>query len=466
MSTTTVKPVIRGWSPKHDNDLLEISTRPHPVQSSPLGVYTFQATLPGTRQSSPAASSPASSNSSLEFQSDPYPEPVRRGDPEWVARPRNPFIIFRCEYSKEHTKEGKRVRRPPGSQAEKTLSKRAAEAWHQLSAEEKNHFKELADKEKEDHAKQHPNYRFRPMKRNATKKKPAPVSRSNSQSVISAPAAVPLVVAPIPRHPPHTATPEPPRLLAQPLPVTATTTAAVKTGRRRSASVPSLFAGQYPFIPGRWAPQGPRLEMKRSRSVMANRPPDRAMSSYATHADGSAIVERDETYNSGYCAPEDFGVVQSIRPGVFSLHHDFSTPDSPACLSPVSQSTSSLADWNGDGSGSHGSPWASSAAVGLEALSLHSSPYAFPMHHDNISSEPSTPYSAADAWATPQYPIGHTVNGFEEPGVLFSHASQFDAPAELPLYSAHEMHYNYDTNGVEEDMGYLDMNDFLNVQNF
>ncbi|TFK61489.1 hypothetical protein BDN72DRAFT_741327, partial [Pluteus cervinus] len=83
-------------------------------------------------------------------------------DPAWVARPRNPFIIFRCQYSQKHSKEGKRVRRPPGAPPEKSLSKRAAEAWHTMSREEKEHFKELANMERDEHARLHPLYRFRP----------------------------------------------------------------------------------------------------------------------------------------------------------------------------------------------------------------------------------------------------------------------------------------------------------------
>ncbi|TFK34919.1 hypothetical protein BDQ12DRAFT_575573, partial [Crucibulum laeve] len=77
-------------------------------------------------------------------------------------RPRNAFLIFRCQYSRENCKPGRRVRRPPGSQPEKTLSKRAAEAWHQLPAEEKERYKVLAEEEGKEHARLHPDYRFRP----------------------------------------------------------------------------------------------------------------------------------------------------------------------------------------------------------------------------------------------------------------------------------------------------------------
>lgn len=95
------------------------------------------------------------------------------GDPLWVARPRNAFIIFRCEYAQRHSRMGRRARRT-GAPTEKSLSKRAAEAWHQLSHEEKHHFKALADQERVEHARLYPYYRFRPVKRPSSKRSPHP----------------------------------------------------------------------------------------------------------------------------------------------------------------------------------------------------------------------------------------------------------------------------------------------------
>jgi hypothetical protein len=85
-------------------------------------------------------------------------------DPSWVPRPRNAFIIFRCEYSREHSgvAAGATATTP---QSDKTLSKRAAEAWKQLPPSERERYKDLANKEKEEHARLNPNYRFRPVKR-------------------------------------------------------------------------------------------------------------------------------------------------------------------------------------------------------------------------------------------------------------------------------------------------------------
>ncbi|RDB19516.1 Repressor of filamentous growth 1 [Hypsizygus marmoreus] len=366
---------IFGWTPvKGEEHQVEIPARAIPPRPSALRIFTFQSSKSAeaeSRQPSPVASSPASSNSSLSqeggFQSDPYPEPVRRGDPDWVARPRNPFIIFRCEYSKEHSKEGKRVRRPAGAATEKTLSKRAAEAWHQLSAEEKHHFKELADKEREEHGRLHPNYRFRPVKRGQAKRR-APSSSATSKSNPQTPKSPPTpmdapLVAPTPRYPPPSATPEPP-----PPPPPPSDIKTVKTGRRRSASVPSLPLGQHPFMAGYWANQ-PRLEMKRSRSVMGNRPPPLPYGSSSSLFDGQSFDPRmlDTSQSSGYYTPEEsFGTVQDVDHGEFPYLNHFSDPSSQGDLSPLNAVASSLSGWNGETTATDlasVSPWASSPAV-------------------------------------------------------------------------------------------------------
>ncbi|TEB31411.1 hypothetical protein FA13DRAFT_1585038, partial [Coprinellus micaceus] len=87
-------------------------------------------------------------------------------DPNWVARPRNEFILFRCDYVRKHTKEGgnKRSRRTPGQEAEKTLSKLAAEAWRALSNGDRAYWREQANLERNDHARKYPDYRYRPKK--------------------------------------------------------------------------------------------------------------------------------------------------------------------------------------------------------------------------------------------------------------------------------------------------------------
>ncbi|KAH9842501.1 uncharacterized protein C8Q71DRAFT_853049 [Rhodofomes roseus] len=84
----------------------------------------------------------------------------RERDPSWVPRPPNAFIIFRVEYSRKHA-QANRDRAPT---PEKTLSKRAAEAWKALSAQEKAPYKQRAEQERLDHAERHPHYRYKPRR--------------------------------------------------------------------------------------------------------------------------------------------------------------------------------------------------------------------------------------------------------------------------------------------------------------
>ncbi|KAG2132848.1 high mobility group box domain-containing protein, partial [Suillus bovinus] len=112
----------------------------------------------------------------------------RSRDPSWIPRPRNAFIIFRCEYSRKHSQasqEGDEESEAPNPTA-KTLSKRAAEAWKELSASEKDTYKVLADKEREEHARLYPHYRFRPMRRQISglKKRQYDLSMSNSSFLL------------------------------------------------------------------------------------------------------------------------------------------------------------------------------------------------------------------------------------------------------------------------------------------
>lgn len=110
----------------------------------------------------------------------------RSRDPSWIPRPRNAFIIFRCEYSREHSQaaqDGDGESELPNPTA-KTLSKRSAEAWRQLTASEKERYKVLAEKEREEHARLYPHYRFRPMRRQVSgmRKRPCDLSTTMDNS--------------------------------------------------------------------------------------------------------------------------------------------------------------------------------------------------------------------------------------------------------------------------------------------
>lgn len=179
----TPQPVLRGWSPpsvEDDHDVhLPDHTFPHPRPFIPsTSCITHQPMAPS---------------------SDRRAQRNRSRDPSWIPRPRNAFIIFRCEYSRKHSQaaqEGDEESEAPNPTA-KTLSKRAAEAWKELSASEKDIYKVLADKEREDHARLYPHYRFRPMRRQISglKKRQYDMGLSNSSFLLDSDEQMPHYIA-------------------------------------------------------------------------------------------------------------------------------------------------------------------------------------------------------------------------------------------------------------------------------
>ncbi|KAK0210291.1 hypothetical protein DFS33DRAFT_1270361 [Desarmillaria ectypa] len=71
-----------------------------------------------------------------------------------IPRPRNAFIFFRSHYLRLHSEE----------ENQNVISCAAGEAWHALSAEEKEPFRELARKEKEHYEEEYPGYSYSPGK--------------------------------------------------------------------------------------------------------------------------------------------------------------------------------------------------------------------------------------------------------------------------------------------------------------
>lgn len=187
---------IFGWLPPDNEDFVDVQISP-PESLLPFENPTFHISNLNPIKRAPTATngnvestSPASSTSALSVEAEPVVEKRessgKHHDPSWVARPRNEFILFRCDYVRKHSREGKRVRRPPGAEAEKTLSKQAAEAWHHLSPEERLYWKERANGERNEHARKYPDYRYRPKKSQGGRRRnarPSPVKPTVSTAV-------------------------------------------------------------------------------------------------------------------------------------------------------------------------------------------------------------------------------------------------------------------------------------------
>ncbi|KAF9533624.1 hypothetical protein CPB83DRAFT_890098 [Crepidotus variabilis] len=160
---------VHGWTATPDdfqkarvsflasqNPTFHISDPPPPINGQGF-------ILEGLDFSCPASSSAilSEANSSTEQTVDAEDQHI---EPNWVARPRNEFILFRCEFVRQHSGEAKRLNYPSSQDPEKTLSKQAAEAWHCLSSEERMYWKEKANYERTEHARRYPEYRYRPRK--------------------------------------------------------------------------------------------------------------------------------------------------------------------------------------------------------------------------------------------------------------------------------------------------------------
>ena len=201
----TVNDAIHGWSPAGDDDV-EVNVSQdmcfmtiNPITSSstflspicpPLNA-TLQKSFSPQSHSIPLPPSTGISYTTIAPSSDRRAQRNRNRDPSWIPRPRNAFIIFRCEYSREHAQSSLESHDDHDSNnaCVKTLSKRAAEAWKQLSPSERDRYKVLADREREEHARIYPHYRFRPMKRQISGKSSSERSQSpNSASVERPPA--------------------------------------------------------------------------------------------------------------------------------------------------------------------------------------------------------------------------------------------------------------------------------------
>lgn len=84
-------------------------------------------------------------------------------DREKIPRPRNAFILFRQHHHRllidELTAQGVEI--PHNSKISKMLGVK----WQELSGDEKAHWRRLAEKEKTDHERRYPDYRYKPVRK-------------------------------------------------------------------------------------------------------------------------------------------------------------------------------------------------------------------------------------------------------------------------------------------------------------
>lgn len=253
---------VSGWVPSYgDDDDVDINDSPYPfpvpddLLSSPILSRTssndsHSQHLPSFDHGPPSPDSDGSAPSPL-TSSDRRAIRNRQRDPDWVPRPRNAFIIFRCEYSRKNARDSNDTS-DRSNRSDKTLSKRAADEWRCLSAAEREQYKILAEQEKAAHALQNPDYRFKPVRRTppgvAARSRSSTCRRTDrSAQVASLIMRSERVASSLPRdddvHEHKVNHPE-----SATVPTPSTTFVA---GRRRSASMPQPVAAQAVVVPAK-----------------------------------------------------------------------------------------------------------------------------------------------------------------------------------------------------------------------
>ncbi|ESK83727.1 HMG(highmobilitygroup)box domain-containing protein [Moniliophthora roreri MCA 2997] len=94
----------------------------------------------------------------LTIRSDPTKKShARKQPPGHIPRPRNAFILFRCDFVRQHKVpqeiEGKHS----------NISRIAGAIWQHMTAEQRKPWKDMAEEEKRKHKEKHPGYKYRPV---------------------------------------------------------------------------------------------------------------------------------------------------------------------------------------------------------------------------------------------------------------------------------------------------------------
>lgn len=263
------------FSPFQSWDSAPSATPPHSLPPShPPRTFSFPSARPPVHRHTISSMTPpaslAQNSRTSNSPSDRRARHKREEDPNWVPRPLNSFMVFRVEYSRQHAQEQKSGDTKSSSVAEKTLSKRASEAWKKMSQAERQVYKDRAEEIKAEHGRLHPNYRYKPRRKNTKETRSVSVMSRREQ-----------VVSFMERHvqdgdlignyhdqsPPddHTSlgssSPEPPEIPRR------VTTPTRSVRRRRSyslplsgAAAPDQYRPPYPLHPEEVSPKFPRSQ--------------------------------------------------------------------------------------------------------------------------------------------------------------------------------------------------------------
>lgn len=135
-----------------------------PGQPSPE-LFSQSGSQPSSLNTTPASSFSAGSTSNFIPSNLPNGSEkcTCKSNTNRIPRPRNAFILFRQKYHQSVLDEGSVIRTNP------EVSRELGRRWRLLSAEEKEHWNNLAEEEKKNHAKKYPGYRYTPRRNGKSK---------------------------------------------------------------------------------------------------------------------------------------------------------------------------------------------------------------------------------------------------------------------------------------------------------
>ncbi|CAP34154.2 Protein CBG16280 [Caenorhabditis briggsae] len=114
---------------------------------------------------------------------------VRRKSPDHVKRPMNPFMIW-CR-----SKRGEMLKTQPGMKPSE-ISKQLGEGWRNMSDDEKRPFVDEAERLKMDHERNHPDYKYKPQKKQKRERKPINDMSTSSESLATMFSTTPSIIPP------------------------------------------------------------------------------------------------------------------------------------------------------------------------------------------------------------------------------------------------------------------------------
>ncbi|EGW34393.1 uncharacterized protein SPAPADRAFT_59824 [Spathaspora passalidarum NRRL Y-27907] len=138
----------------------QLPPQPTPDSYSQGSSSTNQSTPASSTYSYPQSQQPTDGNM---IGAIPRDKCICKSNANRIPRPRNAFILFRQKYHQTVLDEGSVIRTNP------EVSRELGRRWRALSPEEKEHWNNLAEEEKKNHAAKYPGYRYTPRRNGKNK---------------------------------------------------------------------------------------------------------------------------------------------------------------------------------------------------------------------------------------------------------------------------------------------------------